>query len=111
MRIDDLAAHAEIAQHAFKRARVLLDRFSRECRAVDRTRCGEQRERGKLIAALALGRRPRGWLDLLARRDFDLGVFVFDFFRLIVGWIAVRLGVRLDQYDGGRIMAQRYDAM
>ena len=55
-RVDDLAAHAEVLQHAFQRLRALLDRFRARREAVGRLRHRQKRQFGKLIAAVrALG--------------------------------------------------------
>src|SRR5229473_8008094 len=57
MGVDDLAAHAEIREHAFERGGVLLDRFRAQRGAVAGFRGGQQGERGQLEAA---PRPPRG---------------------------------------------------
>ena len=66
-RIDDLAAHAEIVEHAFERGGVGLQRFRAERRAPDRLRHGEQIERRELVTA-RLARRFGRDLRGLARR-------------------------------------------
>ena len=73
-------------------------------------RRGEQRERGKLVAALALHDGLRRRLGALLRRDF-LG-FVLSSISSAWSWrgIGVGLGMRIDQRDGGWIVAQRHDA-
>ena len=50
-RIDDLAAHAEIAEHAFERGGVVLERLGAERGAPGRLRRGQEVERRQLIAA------------------------------------------------------------
>ncbi len=71
-RIDDLAAHAEIAEHAFERGRVGLDRLHAGREAVGRLGRREITERGQLVAVGGFARRrARGRFRGLARRDLE----------------------------------------
>ena len=82
-RVDDLAAHAEVLQHAFQRLRALLDRFRARREAVGRLRHGEQRQLGQLIAAVRAlgGLRTRGLAHARGRGLFLVLVFLVRFAR------------------------------
>src|SRR4029077_14680173 len=68
-RIDDLAAHAEIAEHALERGRVLLQRLHAGRETLLRLGGGEQSQRRRLVAARRLARSGlRGGARRLARR-------------------------------------------
>ena len=78
-RIDDLAAHAEIAEHAFQRRGVGVDDVLRHGRALGGAlhRQQIQRRQGEAGAGLARGRLRRGGGALARRGRLVLGVFLF----------------------------------
>ncbi len=105
-RVDDLAAHAEIVQHAFERGGVLLQRFRAGRKALDRLGGRQQPERGQHVTArgLACGRTRRG-SRRLGRRDPQrpaLAVLVLILVVLVVvrGRFGLRHDPRLDPRAG-----------
>ena len=97
-RIDDLAAHTEIGQHAFERGRVFLQNFVADGGATEFARLTEKIERRQNIAAVRAACRPCGRTRLArgARRGRRLiGVFVVV---LLLRFASVRSAVeaRLD---------------
>ena len=77
-RIDDLAAHAEIAEHAFERRGVFLQGFAAHGGAADLARLRQQFERRQLIAAARPARLRRARFARCARlgvrHQFDFGI-------------------------------------
>ena len=107
--LDDLAAYAEILQHAFEQAGVLLEHLDRQLLILRRRRLGQELDRRQLEAGILhdgqfdeaelcpergdLGPRPRPARDERARADAGR----------VTAWPTARLG-----FDHGRMLrAQR----
>ena len=80
--IDDLAAHAEVAEHALEGGGIGLQRIVAEHRPSDGFRRGEELERRQHIAPARLAWRARRRFRLAPRRRRRLVFVLVDFLRL-----------------------------